>query len=274
VAYELVEARTFDPPPSFRRPPEVAMSRRFVPESRQRLAMIRQRYGFLAATKWSALRIAEKLFRLEIAEMLWLEAIQLPQSIEIEAGFTFRPLTPREIRDFAEDSIYEFSADCAKRAAQENQFCFALFAGERLANYSWYALDEVDGEHNLGAAMTLPSDMAYMYKAFTHPDYRGGRLFARGIALALQILGDRGITRLLTTIHMNNFASLSSCRRMGFKRVGRLWTIGRGNSRWAIKPRAAAERLGARVASATPEDAERYESTTARQESDTSVTCG
>lgn len=250
------------------------MSRRFVPESRQRLVMIRQRYGFLAATKWSVLRIAEKLFRLEIAEMLWLEANNLPRSIEMEAGFTFRPLTPREIRDFADDSIYEFSADCAERAAEENHVCFALFAGERLASYSWYAIGEVDGEHNLGAVMTLPSDMAYMYKAFTHPDYRGRRLFGLGIALALEKLVERGIGRLLTTVHVANFASLASCRRLRFEPVGWLWSVGAGNRRWAIKPRSATERLGIQFESRSHDIPGDRQNILDRSESKSPLTCG
>jgi RimJ/RimL family protein N-acetyltransferase len=91
--------------------------------------------------------------------------------------------------------------------------------------------------------MSLPANAAYMYKAFTHPDYRGRRLYGVGMALALKALAERGITKLVTTVHTNNFASLSSCRRLGYQRIGRFWTLGRGHRRWAIKPRTV-QRLG------------------------------
>jgi hypothetical protein len=220
----------------------------------------------------------EKLFGIEVAEMMWLDSDKLPRPVELGDDLEFRRLTPEDIERFADDPIYELGAECSRRAESEDQFCFALLVGQRLASYSWYAINEVNGEHNLGAAMTLPSDMAYMYKAFTHPDFRGARLYATGIASALRALKANEIGRLLTTVHLNNFASLASCRRMGFERVGRLWTFGRGVQRLAIQPRARAAQLGIRFVSATgTKPIQRnlnHGSTSDRDQSETPAICG
>jgi hypothetical protein len=87
--------------------------------------------------------------------------------------------------------------------------------------------------------MSFPADMAYMYKAFTHPDYRGKALYGIGVTKALEALASRGVTRLVTSINRANFDSRSGCRKIGFKSLGNLWTLGTGSRRIAWPPQAA-----------------------------------
>lgn len=204
-----------------------------------RLTQTRRHHGLPASLHWFAARLGEKLFRLEVADLLWLDGSKMPPTISIDPAFTFRFLTAAEIKRYSADPIYELAPDCVRRATSSHHFCFAVLDGQRLASYSWYAPGAIEAEHNVGVAMSFPANAAYMYKAFTHPDYRGRRLYGAGMALALKALEERGITKLVTTVHTNNFASLASCRRLGYEQIGRIWTLGRGHRRWAIKPQTA-----------------------------------
>ncbi len=113
-----------------------------------------------------------------------------------------------------------------ERVLQSDSQCLAAFDGDRLASYSWYTTGFVDGRDQLGISMELPDGLAYMYNAFTHPDYRGHRLFGDGVALAASTLAETGTKKLVTTVMSSNFASLRSCRRMGFISLGKMWTAG------------------------------------------------
>jgi ribosomal protein S18 acetylase RimI-like enzyme len=185
----------------------------------------------------------EKLLRIEANELFWLEVSSLPTSISTDSDFTYRFLRPEEVAKIAMDPANQLAVEFADRAFSGRDLCFVASHGDRVASYSWYAPGSIEGRHHVGVAMSYPNDVAYMYNAFTHPDHRGRGLYGHGVALAAKALQDRGVQRLITSVNRSNFASLRSCRRMGFKSLGQMWTFGHGQRRWAIVP-SAAKNLG------------------------------
>jgi L-amino acid N-acyltransferase YncA len=209
----------------------------------QNIAQTQQYFGWKAAFQRVASRFAQKLLRLEVNEMLWLEAAALPSAIEANSDFDFRFLTADELAHFASDPANEFDTAFANRASSGHDLCFAAIAKHgQLACYSWYALGSIEAEHHLGVAMSLPGDVVYMYKAFTHPDFRGRKLYGTIVATALRSLASRGVTKLITSIEWTNFASLRSCQRLGFESLGRLSIIGPQQYRISFTPHAARSR--------------------------------
>ncbi|HTQ38047.1 MAG TPA: GNAT family N-acetyltransferase [Pirellulales bacterium] len=209
----------------------------------QRLVQTGRYYGPSASARWLGLRIAEKLLRVEVSQLLYLDAIKLPPSIDTDPEFTFRFLEPAEVAHFVQDQSHNLVNDFIARSASRNDLCLAILHGDRLVSYSWYARNSIEGQHHVGVPMSYPANTIYMYNAFTHPDYRGRRLYGMGIALALKELSQQGVTKLITSVNSYNFASLRSCRRMGFEDLGRIWTLGRGARRLALTP-LAARRIG------------------------------
>src|SRR5262249_50981302 len=65
----------------------------------------------------------------------------------------------------------------------------------------------------------------YMYKGFTHDNYRGQRLHAIGMNLALREYLNRGYRGLVSYVESNNFASLKSVYRMGYKDFGTVYIL-------------------------------------------------
>jgi ribosomal protein S18 acetylase RimI-like enzyme len=209
----------------------------------QNIAQTQQFFGWKAVFQRVASRSAQKLLRLEMNEMLWLEGAALPSAIEANSDFEFRFLTVDELAHFANDLANDLDAAFAARVSSGHDLCFAAIAQQgQLASYSWYALGSIEAEHHLGVAMSLPADVAYMYKAFTHPDFRGRRLYGTIVAMALRSLARRGVTKLITSIEWTNFASLRSCQRLGFQNLGRLSVIGPQQYRISFTPRAARSR--------------------------------
>jgi hypothetical protein len=209
----------------------------------QRAGTIRQRHGFRAAAQWLTSRSMETALHVELSQMLRLRLESLPPFSGFDPEIAFRFLTPAEVNRFAQDPRNQLAAEFPARAQSGHDVCLAALRGDRLASYSWYAFRSIEGRHHVGVSMSYSANTAYMYNAFTRPEYRGRRLYGIGITLALRELAERGVTQLITTVNCANFASLQSCRRIGFENIGRLCTFGGGPKRRAIVPRTA-KRLG------------------------------
>ena len=219
-----------------------------------RLSNVRRHYGTAAALHWLTERSLEKTVQLEVSNLSCLDQNQRAASAATARGLnselSCRFLTPVEIAAFGMDPTNDLAVDFASRTSAGLDYCFGIVDRQRLAAYSWYALRSIEGVHHVGVPMSFPANMAYMYKAFTHPDYRGKGLYGIGVSKALEALASRGITRLVTSINRVNFASLDGCRKIGFKSLGNLWTLGTGTRRIAWAPRAARQlgiQFGSRV---------------------------
>lgn len=74
-------------------------------------------------------------------------------------------------------------------------------------------------------SLRFSDEYVYMYKGFTHPEYRGQRLHAIGMTKALQIYLGRGFKGVLSYVESNNFSSLKSVYRMGYVDVGTVYIV-------------------------------------------------
>lgn len=158
----------------------------------------------------------------------------------VESSFQRKFLTSDEVRRYADDPRNGLSPGFADRVDGGFDMCFGAIHGDRLANYGWYAFTAVEPEHAAGVSLGLPTNVAYIYKAFTHPDFRGRRLNGACVAEAAAILGTQGIDHVLAMIYWSNEASLRSFERVGFRKLG-LLVVGPGGP-LRIPP--AATRLG------------------------------
>lgn len=204
-----------------------------------RVSETREHLGTGGLVRKALNRVLTRGASLDIVHVLLLE----PDRMRVPSAdpcFEMRFLRPDEVRRFARNPANELSPAFADRAERGLDLCFAAIHGDRLANYAWYALDSVEAEHSAGAALGLPPDMAYLYKAFTHPDFRGQRLNGACIGKALAALAEHGVSRLLSLVYWSNSASLRSFDRLGCQRLGLLAVGPRGPSR--IPPHA--RRLG------------------------------
>ena len=161
---------------------------------------------------------------------------------EVKRQFTFRLLNAAEVERLAADSVNELTVALAERMQAGRDLCLAAFAHEQLAAYVWLAIGSIEAEHNSGrtrrsgVAVSFPPDTAFVYKAFTRPDFRGQGLYPALLERSLSLLEARGVSRLVTTADWTNPAALHACRQLGFQVLGTLRRFACGPLAITLKP--------------------------------------
>jgi hypothetical protein len=210
-----------------------------------RFAAFRERHGTKGAAYMVFDMLLQKTLRTSVNTVVWLDLESLTEMAPPDPQFSFRFLSADEIAAYSKDPIYHLDEALANRARGGRDLCFAALAGDRLAAFGWYALESIEPEHAGGVAISYPSDTAFMYFGFTHPDFRGARLHGLAMGLALRELSNRGITKLVSLVAWTNWASLKSCYRLGYVNLGNVIAVGGQNRAFGVYPKAA-KRLGVR----------------------------
>jgi len=201
-----------------------------------------RRHGALPAAAWCLDSVVRRIVDVQLVNILWLDADALRPRDDVDGRFTFRFLDAEEVREFARDPRNELDESFAGRAAAGWDLCFAALEGPRLAAYGWYAVGSVEPEHAFDVALSYPGGVAYMYKGFTRPEYRGAKLHGAIMGGALHCLGERGITSLVSLVHWTNVASMRSCERLGYVVLGRMWRLRSASRTLVLAPRCARRR--------------------------------
>ncbi len=102
--------------------------------------------------------------------------------------------------------------------------CLLQFVGDRLAGTAWLSSrDEV--ELLTGLLLKVPSDVCYLYRSWTKPEFRGHRLQARRTRSLFEEARRRGRNRTVCFVESTNLASLKGVAKAGYRRVAQLdWT--------------------------------------------------
>jgi hypothetical protein len=119
---------------------------------------------------------------------------------------------------WAMDPAYEMSREFVLDALAMGSRCYAIWDGSTLASYGWYSSRPTPVSEDLW--LCFDPAYVYMYKGFTHARYRGQRLHAIGMMAALETSRAEGSRGLVSYVESNNFASLRSCYRMGYRNFG------------------------------------------------------
>jgi GNAT superfamily N-acetyltransferase len=179
-----------------------------------------------------AYRVARRLTKIEIGQVLRLDLSSVVSQPLPTLELEYRFLNCDDVRAAATDPRLELDTSIAERLKSGRDFCFAAFHGDRLANYSWFALDSIEPEHSFGAGLRLSPDAVYLYKAYTVPDFRGRQIHGAALSRAAEHFRQRGLTQMIAIVDFANSASLRSHTKLGFCPAGRLFWIGRRSIGW------------------------------------------
>jgi hypothetical protein len=127
----------------------------------------------------------------------------------------------------------EFSAEWIAAVLAKGDECFAIFDGPVLASVGWYATSPTPVTRDL--AMHFDPAWVYMHRGYTAEAYRGLRLHAIGMCLALREYVRRGACGLISFVELDNLRSLQSVERMGYRAFGSICvtTAGGKERAWA-----------------------------------------
>jgi hypothetical protein len=132
-------------------------------------------------------------------------------------------LDPERLSAISENREYQMDRDFLDEAISKGDECFAILDGHRLASYGWYSIKPTKVNEDL--ELRFDERYVYMYKGFTHPNYRGQRLHAIGMTMALDNYLNTGYRGIISWVEANNVRSLRSCHRMGYRDFGDVYIV-------------------------------------------------
>ncbi|HHL71866.1 MAG TPA: GNAT family N-acetyltransferase [Bacteroidetes bacterium] len=168
--------------------------------------------------------LANKVAYLKILRGMTLETshIAMPFSA-VPADYQARMLPAEKMQPWSERPEYNLSQSFLELAGSKGDRCLAIFHGEQLAAYGWYS--DQPTRFSKRYHLTFDNRWMYMYRGYTHPDFRGQRLHAHGMAEAARQFTDAGYLGLISYVEANNFASLRSCQRLGYRTFGSIYVF-------------------------------------------------
>ena len=175
-----------------------------------------KRHGIGAATYEAAIRALGAVAAFKILRGVF---VSYPEPAFLECPYDAKLIDERALREFARDPANEMSREFLDEALARGDQCYGIVDRGRLAAYGWYAF----GPTPIGipgVMLHYRRGYVYMYKGFTHKDYRGQRLHAIGMTRALAHYLARGRRGIVSYVESTNFDSLKSCFRMGYTVFG------------------------------------------------------
>lgn len=190
----------------------------------------------LAAHARSGPRVlAAKLRRRLLPErkVLYLFGLTEPRDLPAEqaraAGHAFRLASVEDLRrDVAEGRWPWIPADLKR--LEEGAKCLLQLDGSRLVGYTWASVASPTLVTE-GLYLSLPSDVAYVFKALTSPEYRGAGFQPLRTIELFRHFHKEGRQRLLCYVEDTNAESLRGIRKSGYVRIGTVKIV-RGRSRF------------------------------------------
>ncbi len=111
--------------------------------------------------------------------------------------------------------------DAYRAATARGDRCFGFVEKDRLAHFSWFSTRPTV-MFDMGKRYVLHFDSrawVYVHNCYTNPADRGRQLHGRALVSAARALRREGYRGMLARVAWNNFASLKSFERLGFRTV-------------------------------------------------------
>ncbi len=169
-----------------------------------------------------------KFFYLKILRGMTLLTADVSEAfLSVPHPYETRLLCAEDMRRWAGQNEYDLDADFLDLAQSKGDQCLAIFHKKQLAAYGWYSHQPTRFSQRYH--LTFDPQWVYMYRGFTHPDFRGQRLHAHGMTEAARVFTAAGYRGLISYVEANNFASLRSCERLGYKTFGSIYVMAIGD---------------------------------------------
>jgi len=183
-----------------------------------------KRHGVGAALHDVECLVLNKLSHFEILKGMVAEPDDITDPALFEApGYQGRFVAPFELEPLARERQDDLDPDFLAQATRRGDRCYAMFEGDRLAAYGWYAQQPTAIDEHF--ELHFDPAWTYMFKGYTVPAHRGKRLHAVGMCRALRALAAEGRRGLVSYVASNNFASLKSTARMGYRQFGDVYLV-------------------------------------------------
>lgn len=111
---------------------------------------------------------------------------------------------------------------------KENKVCIIALIKDKIVYYRWISFER----KNL---VPLQDKEAYLFDAYTLPEYRRLGIHTAGSAECLRIAKEKGYERVIVSVSFWNYPAQKTLRRLGFKEAGRVTLIKIPCFKWHCK---------------------------------------
>lgn len=178
-------------------------------------------FGLINTVYDMTIRAINRVTTFKVLKCMQLSKVD-PSYLVIDKKYSHGFLKEDALRELATNSEYEMTPEFIDQALAKGDQCYAIMDGDTLASYGWYS-NKPTAIYPEDLILDFKKQYVYMYKGYTHHDYRGQRLHAIGMAWALQnFLQDR-FEGLVSYVESSNFSSLKSVYRMGYVDCGQIY---------------------------------------------------
>jgi hypothetical protein len=192
---------------------------------------IAQTFGAKAAVHDLAYRAVNHVANLMVLKGVVITAADLESpEVENDDDGSWGFLSRETLLDHVPMQESGMTAEFVNEAFSQHDRCYGFMDGGTLASYGWYSTRPT--AITPGLTLHFDPEYVYMYSGFTLPAYRGQRLHAIGMTRALKFVTEEGKKGLISYVNSNNFASLRSCYRMGYRHIGDVAILEVGGRRW------------------------------------------
>src|SRR3954468_22014132 len=181
------------------------------------------RHGWWNTLHWVALLAAEAVFGLRVLRGLAVESMD-PACRAAAKDYAHGFAMPRAVRRFAADTANEMSPFFVADAMARGDRCYAVCDGPLPLSTSWYSTRPT--RIGLGdLVLYYAPRYVYMYKAFTQPSHRGGRLSAAGVSHAFSQYAAKGARGFISCAEATNLESLKALQSVGYHVFGSIYVV-------------------------------------------------
>jgi RimJ/RimL family protein N-acetyltransferase len=142
-----------------------------------------------------------------------------------------RPLRPEDEGEFL--SLGQEDAGVFRTRLEAGEGGWGAWCRGGLRHTRWCAFREAEVKY-LNARLLLEAGIAYSYRSFTQPEYRGLGLAPATSFACLQALHDRGYETALAAVLPDNPWAVTVALKAGYRRVGVLRAVGPAGRPWLI----------------------------------------
>lgn len=169
------------------------------------------------------LYVLNKLCKVRILYIINLSVENIKKNFHPSSFFVGRKLRPLEIKKF-EYNTQRLSEDFIHYVHTIGDICYVFTDKKKIINYCWYSgkPSAIDDYH----IIHFNPDYLYAYNAYTEEEYRGKRLHGLGMAQMVQVAHyEMQKNGLIGFIDIQNYKSMRSCERLGYKKKGIVFLI-------------------------------------------------
>lgn len=153
-----------------------------------------------------------------------------PARVEARIPLTIGPLRESEVEEYV---AFRPGTDPAEvyRRLRDGHMCLVARHEGNIVHTCWVATGRARIEY-LRRELSLPPDTAYVYEAFTAPEFRGQGISAARSLYLQEMLRRAGYRRAIAVIVPENRAAFRPPEKAGYRRAGVLRTLWFGPWRW------------------------------------------